>query len=176
MRRPAHAGRAMIPGGFVVTRYDRATGATTNASLPISPAHYYTMHNLQIAAPIWYSKKIARGGLVPGDVVYVQYTGASRAHQCVVVTRVTACQVHTAAIEGSARFFFEQVGDGLNRGPGAPERMETWLTLAWTADPARRTDETCIFRWSDARDAYVHELCRLVYAGETKMRCQKVDS
>lgn len=165
----------MIPGGFVVTRYNRAMGAATTVSLTISPEHYYTMYDLQILSPIWYSKKIVRGGPAPGDVLYVQHTGSSHAHQCVVVTRVTACQVHTAAIEGNARFLFEELSDGLNRGPGVPERMETWLTLVWTARPARRTDETCIFRWSDARDAYMHERCKLVYAGETKTRCQRVD-
>lgn len=160
----------MTPKGFVaVTRYDRVTGAATKVSLPISPAHYYTMRDLGVRAIALFSKKIVRGDPAPGDILYIRGIGGVYAHQCVVVTRVTPAQVHTVTVEGVAQF-------NVIEEPGESEKMEKCLVLDWTADPARRTTENNLFRWSKKHDAYIQGGYELVRARDTRTHLRKIET
>lgn len=145
-----------LPTHAMCEYYDEAAQKIAYISRPISPAHFYTMSELDVTGYPLLHGAVKWAGCSTGDIVYMQHIRSNIATNCGVVARTTPTQVHVDEVRGVAQFRMEEREDYLRHVGGKP-RPPTWvLVLEWFPDPAQLTGVRHIFRWNAARNCYAN--------------------
>lgn len=145
-----------LPTHATCEYYDEAAQKVARISRPISPAHFYTMNELQVTGYPLLRGAVEWAACSVGDILYMQHSGSNVATKCVVVTRTTPTQVHTAEVRGAAQYRMEEQEDMFVPWDGK-SRPPTWvLVLEWFPDPAQLTGERHVFRWSAKSKHYAN--------------------
>lgn len=143
------------PAYYACQKFDEFEGFIT-VQQAISPAHLYTMSELNLTGQPLIDGVVSLGACAQGDILYIQHTGSSDADACVVVMRVTPAQVHVAEIRGRGVFRTEEEAEPvMGHGPHPLPPPTEWVRrLAWIPDAASIAGPVQIFRWSTARARY----------------------